>query len=152
MFLSIWWKILEYIQKFEYIQNVLYWTNTFILSNSTPTCKPNSTSVGSRRSWLCFPMEEEGKRRNAPSCLIFGDFLVGVWRVSMGCLNGNLVSQDWWCQDRSSHYRSSQDMPSPDGSSQERSSQDRSSQDKSSQDWSSQDRSSQDRSSQDRSS
>ena len=30
MFLSIWWKILEYIQKFEYIQNVLYWTNTFI--------------------------------------------------------------------------------------------------------------------------
>ena len=30
MFLSIKGKILEYIQKFEYIQNVLYWTNTFI--------------------------------------------------------------------------------------------------------------------------
>ena len=30
MFLSIKGKILEYIQKFEYIQNVLYWKNTFI--------------------------------------------------------------------------------------------------------------------------
>ena len=56
-------------------------------------------------------------RRNDPTCLIFSDCLVGVlrvsfgclegvlrvsgrglegvWRVYMGCLNGNLVSQDW---------------------------------------------------------
>ena len=27
-------------------------------------------------------------RRNDPTCLIFGDCLVGVWRVSGGCLPG----------------------------------------------------------------
>ena len=57
------------------------------------------------------------RRRNAPTCLIFSDCLLGVlklsadclegvlrvsgrclkgvWRESMGCLNGILVSQDW---------------------------------------------------------
>ena len=42
-----------------------------------------------------------------------GVCLEGVWRVSMGCLNRNIVSQYWWCQDRSSKVRSSQDMSSP---------------------------------------
>ena len=34
------------------------------LSNSTPTCKPNSTSVGLSRSWLCFPTEGRRKKKN----------------------------------------------------------------------------------------
>ena len=29
------------------------------LSNSTPTCRPNSTLVGWSRIWLCFPMSQE---------------------------------------------------------------------------------------------
>ena len=78
------------------------------LSNSTPTSKPNSTSVGLSRSWLCFPKEEEGRtnphlafsRRNVPSFLgtvlwvsggcmeIVWSVLVGVWQVSFGCLEG----------------------------------------------------------------
>ena len=83
------------------------------LSNSTPTCKQNSTSVGWRRSWLCFPTgrkkkegrrrKEEGRsnphqafsRRNDPTCQIFGDCLVGVWRVSGNCLEGV-----WWVSGR----------------------------------------------------
>ena len=28
-------------------------------------------------------------------CKVPGGSLKGVWRVSMGCPNGNLVSQDW---------------------------------------------------------
>ena len=28
-------------------------------------------------------------------CLVAGGCLKGVLRISMGCLNGNLVSQDW---------------------------------------------------------
>ena len=82
--------------------------NTFkkmkkFLSYSTPTCKPNSTSVGLSRSWLCFPTEEgrrkkkEGRKKNPhltfsrwidPTCLNFGDCIVGVWRVSVNCLEG----------------------------------------------------------------
>ena len=69
--------------------------------------------------------QEEGRnphlassRRNYPTYLNFGDCLVGVWRVSMRCLNGNLVSQDWSSQDRSSPDRTgksgqvNQDRPS----------------------------------------
>ena len=41
----------------------LYEKIILFLSNSTPTCKPNSTSVGWRRSWLCFPTEEEGRKK-----------------------------------------------------------------------------------------
>ena len=33
------------------------------LSNSAPTCKPNSTSDGLSRSWLCVPTEEEGRKK-----------------------------------------------------------------------------------------
>ena len=96
----------------------LYWNGCFkdvslvfsgclagILSNSSPTCRPNSTSVGlSSRSWLCFPTgrkkeEEEGRknphlasgRRNDPTCLNFGDCLVGVRKVFGNCLEGV-----WW--------------------------------------------------------
>ena len=74
------------------------------LSNSTPTCKPNSTSVVLSRSWLCFPTEEgrrkkeEGSnphlafsRGNDSTCLIFGECLVGVWRVY-----GNCLESIWW--------------------------------------------------------
>ena len=43
-----------------------------------------------------------------------GVCLKGVWRESMGCLNGILVSQDWSSQDRSSQDRSSQDRSSQD--------------------------------------
>ena len=75
-----------------------------------------------------------------------GRYLKGFWRVSMGCPNGYLLSQD-----RSSQGRLSQDRSNQDRSNQDRSSKDRSSEDRSSQDWSSQDRSSQDRSSYDRS-
>ena len=42
----------------QHQQTTLY---LLVLSNSTPTCKPNSTSVGLSWSWLCFPMEE-GRR------------------------------------------------------------------------------------------
>ena len=109
------------------------------LSNSTPTYKPYSTSVG----WLCFPTEgrkkEERRRRNPHlasnrmtlhvwTLMVSGGFLEIVWRVSglclpsvrwlsggclrrylkgflrvsMGCPNGYLVSQDSTSQDRSS--------------------------------------------------
>ena len=68
------------------------------LSNSTPTCKPISTSVGWRRSWLCFPTgrKREGRKNphlasrswNGPRCLNFGDCLAGVWKVFGSCLEG----------------------------------------------------------------
>ena len=69
------------------------------LSNSTLTCKPNSTSVSLSRSWLCFPTEEEEQEegrnphlasttRNDPTCLNFADCLVGVLRVLGNCLEG----------------------------------------------------------------
>ena len=60
------------------------------LANSTRTCKPNSTSIGWSRSCFFFPIEgrrKEGRRnnphlassrRNDPTCLNFGDFLVGI--------------------------------------------------------------------------
>ena len=56
----------------------------------------------------------------------------GCLRVLMECLNGNLLSQYWWCQDRSSQDRSSQDRSSQNWLSHDRSSQDRSSWDRSS--------------------
>ena len=41
-----------------------------LLSNSTPTCKPNSTSVGVSRSWFCFPKEGRKKKKEpSPSYL-----------------------------------------------------------------------------------
>ena len=41
-----------------------------LLSNSTPICKPNSTSVGWSRSWLCFflSQEEEEEQSGAELC------------------------------------------------------------------------------------
>ena len=85
------------------------------LSNSSPTCKPNSTLVGLSRSWLCFPTEgrrrkeEEGRnhhlafrRRIEPTCLNFGDCLEGVWRVYGNCLegvwrvSGGCLMGFWW--------------------------------------------------------
>ena len=38
-----------------------------ILSNSTPTCKPNSTSVCWSMSWLCFPTEGRKEEQPSPS-------------------------------------------------------------------------------------
>ena len=101
------WKVLHYIigwcfanKVSNHMEQLCQWLGN-LLSNSTPTCKPNSTSVDWSRSWLCFPKEEEGKkkkkknnphlasnRRNDPTCLNFGDCLVGVWRVSGNCLEG----------------------------------------------------------------
>ena len=95
-------------------------------------------------------------RRNDPTCLIFGDCLVGVWMVYGNCLEGV-----WWVSGRcplavwrvfgrwfKGVWRESMKcfkgiLVSQDWWSQDRSSQDRSSQDRSSQNRSSQDRSSQ---------
>ena len=62
-----------------------------IFSNSTPTCKPNTTlfSHGRRK-------KKEGRknphlacsRSNDPTCLKLVDCLVGVWRVYGKCLEG----------------------------------------------------------------
>ena len=69
-----------------------------MLSNSTPTCRPNLTLVGLSMSWLCFPLSQEGRRRksphlvsikgNDPTCLKFGGCLKVVLSVSWGCLEG----------------------------------------------------------------
>ena len=91
------------------------------LSNSTPTCRPNSTLVGWSRIWLCFPMSQEEEqqqqqpslastRRDGPTCLILGGFpvcvwrmsgrcLEGVWRMFFGCLKGIHGASEWcvWC-------------------------------------------------------
>ena len=40
---------------------------------------------------------------------VSGRWVKGVWRESMECFIGILVSQDWGSQDRSSHDMSSQD-------------------------------------------
>ena len=91
--------------RISHIVNPILWViGCIILSNSTPTCKPNSTSVGLSRSWLCFPTEEEeqeegrnnphlaSSRRNAPTCGC--GCPVGVRRVS------NVVgTMSWWCLD-----------------------------------------------------
>ena len=45
-----------------------------LFSNSTPTCRPNSTAVGWRRSWSCF-LKEGRIRRYDPICLSFYDCL-----------------------------------------------------------------------------
>ena len=85
------------------------------MSNSTPTCRPNSTLVGWNRSWLCFPMsqeqQEQQEKQPSPSfdqkgrahmsgrCPIgveylsgrYQDcvwFLEGVWKISARCLEG----------------------------------------------------------------
>ena len=50
--------IVKLLQLANPTQLQLVWVG--VLSNSTPTCKPNSTSVGLSRSWLCFP--KEGRR------------------------------------------------------------------------------------------
>ena len=82
----------------NHMEQLCQWLGN-LLSNSTPTCKPNSTSVDWSRSWLCFPAEEEEGRRksnphlafnrgNGPICLDFGDCLLGVWRVFGNCLEG----------------------------------------------------------------
>ena len=53
--------------------------------------KPNSTSVGlSRRKKKKNP-HLASSRRIDPTCLNFGDCLVGVWKLSGGCLAGV-----WW--------------------------------------------------------
>ena len=93
------WKGLEWqMFKYEGFLYDVYCQTPLQLEN------PNSTSVGWSRSWLCFPTgrKEEGRkegrkegrnnphlafsRRNDPTCLIFSDCLVGVWRVHVNCL------------------------------------------------------------------
>ena len=56
--------------------------------------------------------------------MVSGRCFKGVWRESIGCLNGILVSQDRSSQDRSNQDRSSQDRSNQDRPSQDRSSPD----------------------------
>ena len=71
------------------------------LSISTLTCRPNSTSVGWSRSWLCFPFfhkkEKEGRRRthNNLTFLKFCGCPVGIWRVFECCWKYVLRVSGW---------------------------------------------------------
>ena len=136
--------------------------------NHTPTCKPNSTSVGLSRNWLCFPTEEEGKCRQkeepSPSfyqkdwsymselwwlswqCLVCvwrvnGNFLEGVWWVSFGYLDGVLKVSGRCLEGVWRVFMGclNGNLVSLDWWCQDRLSQDMSSLDRASQDWSSQD-------------
>jgi len=76
----------------------------------TPTCKPNSASVGWSRSWLCFPTEEEeepspreGMTLDVWTLLavlwVSGGCLDIVWRVSGRCLTGVWRVSGGWLKD-----------------------------------------------------
>ena len=72
---------------------------TQILSNSTPTRKPNLTLVGLSRSWLCFPMSQQEQQEQEPSHFIRLEgpmCLVGVWKVPNRCLEGIRIGSGVW--------------------------------------------------------
>ena len=50
--------------------------------------KPNSTSIGLSRRRKKKNTHLASSRRIDPTCLNFGDFLMGVWRVYGNCLEG----------------------------------------------------------------
>ena len=119
---SIFWKVVLLLHSSQGIHSKLKARKNANLSleslfYQTPlqSCRPNSTSVGWTRIWLCFPPKRRWKKngRKEPTtifydkkwpyifrilwlscwclkgaCKLSGVCLSGVWRVSGGCLEG----------------------------------------------------------------